>query len=212
MKHRGIAVGYAVALAIYCPLLRSQSRVAPGPAISRYEPFRSFGLLDRQLTVLQSQQHSLQIALAKSESSTGQPPWAVAAGAIRKTAVSLEGITSHSQRLYRLRSRPYGVRLFRILQTRIENIRRGASAIESTPNRDVAKAGEQELNNQVLSLIVQFQAISGGYGATRCARRSWVCCEPKRRSDLAPGEEAACRWICVQRSQRCTGLLGPRIR
>ena len=212
MKRPGTAINHAAALIIGCFLLTTNLGAAATSARSNDEPFRTFGLLDGKLSLLQSQQQSLRAALAAGGSDSGKRPWSEPAGALLKTAISVGQITTRAEQLYKLRHRPNAVKVFRALQTKVGPVRSEAIAIQSASNREAARADAQKLNEAVLSLVFQFQAISGGYAATRCAPREWACCEPKRSNDLRAGEEVACRWMCVQHSQRCTGLLGPRIR
>jgi hypothetical protein len=215
MKGSGIAIAGIIAIALFSCTLMAQKRIASKTA-STENPFRTFRLLDQKLTLLQSQQHSLQAALQINKSantiSAGAPAWVAPARAMRRTALSMQRLVSREEHLYRIRHRQFGVRLFSILRIRTEAVRRNVVAMELARNQTTAHSAQQELEKSLLSLIVQFQAASGGYGAVRCPRRAWTCCEPKRTEDLQSGEQAACRWVCVQRSPSCTGFVGPRIR
>ena len=214
MKGSGIAIAGAVAIVFFPYGLMAQKGVAP-KTVSAEEPFRTFRMLDRQLTLLQTQQHSLQAALEINKSNTiaaGIPPWAASAHAMRRNVVSMQQLMRRVEHLYRIRHRQFGVRLFTILRIRAEAVRHNLVTVEIARNRIAANSAQQELQKSILSLIVQFQAASGGYGAVHCPRRAWTCCEAKRATDLQSGEQAACRWVCVQKSRSCTGFVGPRIR
>jgi hypothetical protein len=216
MKPSGIAIAGVVAIASFpCGLMVAQKRIAPKTAVSASEPFRTFRELDQKLTLLQTQQHFLQETLQTNESThttgAGERTWVAPAHAMRKTVISMQRLLRRPERLYRIRHRQFGVQLFGILRTRAETVRRNVVAVERERNRKAAYSKQQNLEKSILSLIVQFQAASGGYGAVRCPGKAWSCCEPKRAEDLQSGEQAACRWMCVQRSTSCSGFVGPRI-
>lgn len=216
MKASGIAIAGVVAIAsFHCVLIGAERRIAPKTPVSADEPFRTFRQLDEKLTLLQTQHHFLQATLQTNRSANtigaGVRPWVAPAHAMRKTVFSMQRLLHRSENLYRIKHRQFGIRLFGTLRMRAETVRLNLLAVEMERNRTAAYSEQQELEKSILSLIVQFQAASGGYGALRCSRRAWTCCEPKRKEDLQSGEQAACRWMCVQRSASCTGFVGPRI-
>jgi hypothetical protein len=217
MKCSRVVIGCVVAVAIRPDVFAAERRMAPKTNPSAEEPFLTFRMLDEKLTLLGNQQHSLQAALDTNQSNSryagaAKQPWAVPARAMLRTAVSIKRLVTRREHLYRIRHRQFGIRLFSMLRTRAEAVRRNVVAVERARNRVTAESVQRELDKAILSLIVQFQGASGGYGATRCPPQAWTCCEPKRAKDLQGGEQAACRWICVQKSQSCTGFVGPRIR
>lgn len=186
-----------------------------GPSVD--EPFVTFRLLDERLTRLETQQRSLQAVLEEGQSNAehnvaAKRPWVKPAHSMDTTNMSIQRLLIRAERLYRIRHRRFGVRLFRILRTRAEAVRRDIVAVRTAPNEIAAESAQSKLASSILSLTLQFQAASGGYGSTNCSRRAWTCCEPKRAKDLREGEQAACRWVCVQRPLSCTGFVGPRIR
>jgi hypothetical protein len=83
--------------------------------------------------------------------------------------------------------------------------------VAKAQTRNAAESAAKRLDEEIVSLVVQFQAASGGYGAARCSPGAWTCCEPKRSKDLLQSEQVACMWECVTTAQTCTGFLGPRI-
>jgi hypothetical protein len=83
--------------------------------------------------------------------------------------------------------------------------------VAKAQTRSAAESAAKKLDEGIVSLVLQFQAASGGYGAARCSPGAWTCCEPKRSKDLLQSEQVACMWGCVRRAQTCTGFLGPRI-
>jgi hypothetical protein len=84
--------------------------------------------------------------------------------------------------------------------------------VAKAQTRSALDLATKRLDERIISLVVQFQAASGGYGATRCAPGAWTCCEPKRSKDSLQSEQVACMWGCVPSVESCTGFLGPRIR
>ena len=216
MKSSGIAIAIVIATASLPCVETAQKRMPPKAAVSADEPFRTFRRLDQKLTVLQTQQHSLKaaVSISRSTSTTNAfaHPWVAPAHAMRNTIVSVQRLLGRPEHLYKVRHRSFGVHLFRILRIRAETVRRNTVSVERARSRTEAHLQEQQLENAIVSLIVQFQAASGGYGAVHCPKKAWTCCEPKRKEDLQGGELAACRWGCVQRSTSCVGFTGPRIR
>jgi hypothetical protein len=215
MNSSGIAIAIVIATASLPCVATAQKRIAPETTVSADEPFRTFRQLDQKLTVLQTQQHSLKAALYMHKSSTTgafATPWVAPAHTMRKTIVSIQRLLRRPEHLYKIRHRPFGVHLFSIVRIRAEAVRRNTASVEIARNRTAAYSKEQQLEKAIVSLIVQFQAASGGYGAVHCPRKAWICCEPKRKEDLQSGELAACRWSCVQRSTSCAGFVGPRVR
>jgi hypothetical protein len=83
--------------------------------------------------------------------------------------------------------------------------------VAEAQTRIAADLAVKRLDDSIVSLVVQFQAASGGYGATRCSAGAWTCCEPKRSRDLLQSEPIACIWKCASTLEGCTGFLGPRI-
>jgi hypothetical protein len=128
------------------------------------------------------------------------------------TAAGIGRIAGRLERLYQRHHRPFGVQIFRVLRIKAEEVQRGVNAVAKAQTPSAAEFGAKRLDERVLSLVVQFQAASGGYGAARCSPGAWTCCEPKRSKDLLQSERAACMWGCVRTLQTCTGFPGPRIR
>jgi hypothetical protein len=84
--------------------------------------------------------------------------------------------------------------------------------VAEAQTRSAAESAAKRLDEGMVSLVVQFEAASGGYGAVRCSPGAWTCCEPKRSKDLLQSEPVACMWGCVGTARICTGFIGPRIR
>jgi hypothetical protein len=198
-------------------LVAAPKCIPPSPTTSSGEPFSSFRLLDAKLTLLAHQQEALNAALNPVQ--VGSRSEAVNSGRrttlssnMNSTAAGIVLVAGGLERLYQRRHQPFGVRMFRALRIRAEEVQRGVSVVAKAQTRSAAESAAKRLDEGIVSLVVQFQAASGGYGAARCSPGAWTCCEPKRSKDLLQSEQGACMWGCVRTEQTCKGFLGPRIR
>jgi len=202
--------------ALSTPLVATPRRIPHGPKASGGEPFRSFRTLDAKLTLLAHQQEALNAAFnpvqvgSRSKAANSQRQ-TTASNNINSTAAGIVLVAGGLERLYQGRHQPFGVQMFRALRLRAEEVQRGVSAVAKAQTRSTAESAAKKLNEGIVSLVVQFQAASGGYGAARCSPDAWTCCQPKRSKDLLQSEQFACMWGCVRTAQTCTGFLGPRI-
>src|SRR5207248_10091191 len=128
---------------------------------------------------------------------------------MQSTSKSISTMSQSLEHLYRIRKEPYGVRAFRLFSKRAIAVSSGLQVVSRARNVGRARARVARLNVRILSLILQYQAISGGYGALRCAPKVYACCEPK--NDTEGGTAAvACSWKCVEVGRECrSGFLGP---
>jgi hypothetical protein len=202
--------------ALSTPLVATPRRIPHGPKASGGEPFRSFRTLDAKLTLLAHQQEALNVAFnpvqvgSRSKAANSQRQ-TTASNNINSTAAGIVLVAGGLERLYQGRHQPFGVQMFRALRLRAEEVQRGVSAVAKAQTRSTAESAAKKLNEGIVSLVVQFQAASGGYGAARCSPGAWTCCQPKGSKDLLQSEQFACMWGCVRTAQTCTGFLGPRI-
>ena len=196
-------------------LTAAPERAAHGSKIGTDEPFHSFHSMDTKMTLLQHQLDAL-----KSASATVQTgPHSIAARKRRQsaaismnsTAAEIRRTAAGLARLYQARHQPFGVKTFRVLDMRTRDVQRGINAVTKARTRNATNRAVKKLDRSIVSLVVQFQATSGGYGATRCTPGAWTCCDPKRSKDLHESEQVACIWKCVQTPKACTGFLGPHI-
>ena len=204
-------IPWLTVVALGTNLVAAPKRILHTTRASGEEPFCSFRILDAKLTLLTNQQADLKAALNTGQVSSGSRVAMTASRSMSSAAGGIERIAGRLERLYKTRHRPFGVRMFGIMRTRAGAVQRGVNAVATARTRSAAELAEKRLDEQIVSLIVQFQAASGGYGATRCQPPAWTCCEPKRSKDLIQSEQVACAWVCVATSQTCTGFLGPRI-
>jgi hypothetical protein len=203
--------------ALSTTLLAAPQRTPHNTKASSEEPFRSFRMLDAKLTLLTNQQDALKAAFnpvrvgSRSEAANSGSR-TTASSNMNSTAAGIVLVAGGLERLYQRRHQPFGVQMFRALRIRAEEVQRGVSAVAKAQTRSAAESAAKRLDEGIVSLVVQFQAASGGYGAARCSPGAWTCCEPKRSKDLLQSEQVACMWGCVPRLESCTGFLGPRIR
>jgi hypothetical protein len=184
---------------------RGQSRLS-GLSL---EPFRTFRILDAKLSVLTGEQVALDRTLngdstPQSRTRLLKSMWA--------TTNAITSLANRLERIYARRHGPFGVHVFKVLGNRATTVQRDLAALRKAPTQNRARVSKTKLDKDIIALVVQFQAVAGGHEVTHCPVGDWTCCEPKRRKDLMPGQAAACGWVCLANPNRCTGLLGPRIR
>ena len=203
--------------ALSTTLVAAPKRIPHSPKASNGEPFRSFRTLDAKLTLLAHQQEALNAAFnavqgGSRSGGANSGRRTTPSSNMNSTAAGIVLLASGLERLYQRRHQPFGVQMFKALRIRAEEVQRGVRAVAKAQTRSAAESAAKRLDEGIVSLVVQFQAASGGYGAARCSPGAWTCCEPKRSKDLLQSEQVACMWGCVRTAQTCTGFLGPRIR
>jgi hypothetical protein len=181
------------------------------------EPFRSFRILDAKLTLLTTQQDALKVAFSLTESDPGAATGQItrrkkASRSMNTTAAEIERLAGGLERLYERRHQSFGVKMFREMRIDAENVQSGVNSMAKAQAPSAIDRATRMLDQRILSLVAQFRAASGGYGATRCEAGAWTCCEPKRSKDPTQAEQTACMWVCVPGPRSCTGFTGPRIR
>src|SRR6202049_3556652 len=209
-------MSWLTAAALSTTLVAAPTRIPHSPKASNEEPFRSFRMLDAKLTLLAHQQEVLSAAFNPAQ--MGSRSEAANSGRrttfsnMNSTAAGIVLLAGGLERLYQRRHQPFGGQMFRALRIRAEEVQRGISAVAKAQTRSAAESAAKRLDEGIVSLVVQFQAASGGYGAARCSPGAWTCCEPKRSKDLLQSEQIACMWQCVPTAGTCTGFVGPRAR
>jgi hypothetical protein len=210
-------MAWFIVAALSTTLVAAPKRIPHNARASNEEPFRSFRILDAKLTLLAHQQEALNAALnpgqvgSRSEAAKSRGRTSPSSN-MNSTAAGIVLVANGLERLYQRRHRPFGVQMFRALRIKAEEVQRSVSAVAKAQTPSAAESAAKRLDEGIVSLVVQFQAASGGYGAARCSPGAWTCCEPKRSKDLLQSERVACMWGCVRTAQTCTGFLGPRIR
>jgi hypothetical protein len=172
------------------------------------EPFATFHLLDRQLSVLGQQSAALQktVRSAQVANAKSDPAWRAPAGHMSRTVVAIERLALRLRRRYR--GKPFANRLFGRLRARAVSVQSPLKAVRSADTPARANAAASEVDKRIVALGLQYNAITGGYAALQCAPGEWTCCEPKRQSEAARAD--ACRWTCIKQTKSCRGFLGAR--
>lgn len=173
------------------------------------EPFRTFRTVDAKLSVLSSEHAALDRSLngdstPQSRTKLLKSMWT--------TTIAISTFSNRLERIYARQHRPFGVRVFKVLGNRATTVQRDIAALRKPSTKHGERVTRAKLDKDIIALVVQFQAVAGGHEATHCLAGEWTCCQSKRRKDLMPGQAAACGWGCLRNPNRCTGLLGPRIR
>ena len=217
MMHPKRLVAWLTVAALSTTSVAAPKQTPHNTKASSEEPFRSFRMLDAKLTLLRNQQDALKAAFNPVDSGSGSiaapsGPRTKASSSMNFTAAGIERIAGGLERLYEGRHQDFGVQMFRIMRIKAEEVQRGVNAVAKAQTRGTLDLATKKLDERIMSLIVQFQAASGGYGAARCSPGAWTCCEPKRSKDLLQSERVACMWGCVPQAESCTGFLGPHIR
>jgi hypothetical protein len=173
------------------------------------EPFATFHLLDRQLSVLGQQSAALQKTVSSPQPGSAKaagPPWRGATRQMGQTVAAINKLALRLKRRYR--RKPFAARLFGRLQARAASVRSALKIVRSADSPARAGTAALEVDKRVVALGLQYNAITGGYAALHCVPGEWTCCEPKRQGE-APSPDA-CRWLCTKQAQRCRGFVGPR--
>jgi hypothetical protein len=217
MTHLKRLMAWLTVAAISTTLVAVPKRMPHSSKASSEEPFRSFRMLDAELTLLTDQQEALKAAFSPVHSGSGSiavpsQRRTTASRSMNFTAAGIERMAGGLEHLYEGRHQRFGVQMFRIMRIKAQEVQRGVNAVVKAQTRSALDLATKRLDERIVSLVVQYQAASGGYGAARCSPGAWTCCEPKRSKDLLQSEQVACMWGCVPKAESCTGFLGPHIR
>jgi hypothetical protein len=198
--------------ALSTTLVAAPKRTPQSSKASSEEPFRSFRMLDAKLTLLTDQEDALKAAFSSGSIANPTQRRTTASRSMNFTAAGIERIAGGLEHLYAGRHQRFGAQMFRIMRIKAQEVQRGVNAVAKAQTRSALDLATKRLDEGIVSLVVHFQAASGGYGAARCSPGAWTCCEPKRAKDLLQSEQVACMWGCVPKAESCTGFLGPHIR
>ncbi|HEU5233041.1 MAG TPA: hypothetical protein VFU50_09285 [Terriglobales bacterium] len=122
----------------------------------------------------------------------------------------LLAISSRAEQRYRNRHQAYGATLFRDLHAKVSSVKTALLHAQKAPTVPAWSREEQLVNTRMLSVITQFQAISGGYVALACHPGSWACCQPRMLRD-GKVVVRGCTWSCASKLAACRGgCLGRR--
>jgi len=191
----------------------------PKSAIASDVPLLLFQSIDRRLTLLDQDNRSLQLASnavptahARIHTKGTRQAFAHAReGRERlRTVNQLLAISSRAERTYRSRRQEYGARLFRDLHAKLAPLQSRVLRARHASTIAQSQRDERLINMSLLSVINQFQAISGGYSALACRPGTWACCQPKLMRE-GNSTVRGCSWSCAVKLKACRGgCLGPR--
>jgi hypothetical protein len=175
------------------------------------EPFRTFELLDSRLAKLNREQDEIKRAItpgatkATSTKPNGHShPWTRPARHASRTATSLKVLADRQQRRYRTAKQPFGVRAFHALSKRAAAVQISAMLLSRTQDDALAAKRNAVFERDALSLVLQYQALAGGYGAMHCSAGQTPCCQQKEEPSQPPSEKVlGCKWLCVSSPKAC---------
>jgi hypothetical protein len=182
-------------------------------------PLLLFQSIDQRLTLLDQDNRSLQRAINADPAAHARIhtrgarqglPHARERRERLRTVNQLLAISSRAERTYRRRRQEYGARLFRDLHGKLVPLRSRVLRARSASTVPRSRRDERLINMSLLSVINQFQAISGGYSALACRPGTWACCQPKVVEE-GNSSVRGCSWSCAAKLNACRGgCLGPR--
>ena len=122
----------------------------------------------------------------------------------------LLAISSRAERRYRNQHQAYGATLFRDLHLKLSSARTALLRAQRASTVPAWSREEKVVNARMLSVITQYQAISGGYVGLACRPGSWACCQPKTEAN-GKVTVRGCTWSCASKLAACRGgCLGRR--
>lgn len=182
-------------------------------------PLLLFQSIDKRLTLLDADSQKLQISMHQIHSVRGplrhkktvqQFEHSSQQRERLRTINQLLEISSRAEWRYHNRRQAYGAKLFRGLRAKLFPVRTALLRTQTAPSVAAWTREENVVNTRLLSVITQFQAISGGYVALACHPGSWACCQPRTVLD-GKSAVAGCTWSCVSKLAICRGgCLGRR--
>jgi hypothetical protein len=173
------------------------------------QPFATFHLLDRQLSVLGQQSAVLQKMVSAPQPGdlkTSPPAWRSTARQMDETARTIEKLALRLQRRYR--GKPFGRRQFRRLRAGAASVQAALKTVRSADTPVRAATAASDVDKRIVALGLRYNAITAGYAALHCAPGEWTCCEPKKQAEGATPD--ACRWLCTKQARACRGFVGIR--
>lgn len=203
-----------------CDITFANTRKKPQTAPPKHrssEPFASFSLLDAKLTEVDREFGTFKAEV--SEGSKMLPPKKRAALRTLHSSKSLRDLRKSVSNLgtitVRLRSRysgqSYGRRISGALDRKAVTLSARMSSLSRAATWPATLARERQFDTALLSFVLQYQAISGGYAALACSPGDWTCCQPKNVPTKGSAPIAGCTWLCAKKRNCHGGCLGPRI-
>lgn len=182
-------------------------------------PLVFFQSIDKRLTLLDANNQKLQSSIhevqnvhsaARRKRMMRQLQHLKAQRERLRTVNQLLTISARAERLYGNRGQAYGATLFRDFRAKLSPLKSALVRGQGAANLSSRKRDENLVNARLLSVIAQYQAISGGYLALACRPGTFACCQPRTLKD-GNATIRGCTWSCTSRLIACRGgCLGQR--
>jgi hypothetical protein len=197
-------------LVLLALVLTSQMWGANVPAhTSRIDLFDSFRLLDAHFTKLDSEFHNLQDSVDNDKSVVRtKRAWQHSVRNMQSETARISRVSYQMYKHYRRGQVPR--RMFLRLRRRAKLLNAHLSKLARSRSRQYARRETRNVQKAMLNLVLQYQALSGGYAAAHCGPGAWVCGVPKEEPRKIGYPHVGVKWTCVERSRSCKGILGPR--
>lgn len=214
------AVVCFVSLVIFTAHVSANARKTRAPARPAAQPFTNFRRIDSHLTTMDrdlkdldarvNQMNGLHARVQRQRALTSFRRSATLRS-LRSSSISLLAITQALEVHYGKQRQYYGVRLFSSLHLQAMRMIRSETRMDTANSVMGVKSARRRFAADMLSFILKFQAISGGYGALECGPGQWACCQPKSDRHLGVSSIQGCTWVCAKSIHTCrSGCLGPR--
>lgn len=170
--------------------------------------FETFHQLDDRFAQLDTEFKELQESV--NSHSNAERLWRDQSREVRKTTIEIQRVSYRMCVRYRRAGRKIAYKSFAKLSHDARRLRMNMARIASTKTMDSARRQTRVAKLAMVDLVLQYQALSGGYAAARCEANTWICGTPKPEPRKIGYPVSRMKWGCVQHSTRCRGLLGPR--
>jgi hypothetical protein len=209
-----------VAASAHAASIRANHRSPRKPSADADVPLAVFQRVDKRLTVLDTDNQALRVKQKQIDQARGasrrkrmlhEVEHSPQSRQRLRTVNQLLSISSDAERTYKGRKQQYGARLFRDLHTKLAALEKPILHAQTVATTTAFDHDEKIIDARLLSVVMQFQGISGGYAGLACRPGSWACCQPRMTKD-GKSEVRGCTWSCASRLTACRGgCLGPRI-
>jgi hypothetical protein len=206
-----------VSLFVLGLLLCSQCLFAESPRSTRsnkpvrLDVFESFRVLDTHLTELDGAFHNLQTSIEKKQSKkSAKGAWQHGLREMRTTTNNISCVSYQMYADQRRANRRLGSRMFLSLRRKAQLLHRRLVQADNAMSRSAQRRADQQVQKAMLDLVLQYQALSGGYAAAHCDAGAWSCGVEKKEPRTVGYPAVGVKWMCVPRVKSCEGILGPR--
>jgi hypothetical protein len=183
----------------------------PKKRAAKLDVFESFRLFDAQFTKLDDQFHDLQQSFVNDQSKRhGKRAWQRVGRQMETTTSQISGLSYRMYSPYRGPSRKLRYRMFVALHRKTKLLHKQLALIAHTNSRRLARSESAKVHRTLLDLVLQYQALSGGYAAASCNPGKWNCGIEKKEPRLVGYPQVGVKWTCAPRASACRGILGPR--